>query len=383
MIAAIVAVVLIAREMVLSLPADARPAEWIASWPASARLVGDQAMRRLGAGAASGQATSPATREAFARLARLDPLSPQPLLFDGALTLQAGKPKDAERQFAAAKALDPRSAAARYFLATVLLGQGQVGPALDELAMLKKVSVGGGNYDAAFAEYAKSSGNIPAIEAFLAKHPEHRAPMLAALASDPANAGLVLRLAGPIDPAAPPPDPDWRSTLLLGFVNRGQADAARLAWRQMVGAAAAGDGLYNPRFLSSTAPAPFNWTLTSGDDGLVEPDGTGKLNLVYYGRHDSLLAAQTTLLAPGRYRLSLDVAATTAHSAMAWSIQCQPGGQQLAQLSLDREGAGPVAIEFAVPAGCNAQRFDLRGMAGMTESTSEMTISNLSLVRLP
>ena len=337
-------------------------------------------MTMLGGGALNGQAGSPATRAAFDRLARLDPLNPQPFLFAGAVALSHGDQARAARMFAAAERSDPRSPAARYFMAMSMLDAGRIDRALDELATLQRLVPGIGDYDAAFARYARESGNLPAIATFLERNPAHRAPMLLALSADPANAALVLRLAGPV-PDAAPPSPDWRPVLLDGLIGQGRLAAARDAWQHMVGRPT-GDGLFNPGFLPSTAPAPFNWTFRSDESGLIEPNGAGQLNIVYYGRRDVRLAEQTVLLPPGRYRLAMSVAATSAHTALQWAVTCRPGDRLIALLSLDRAGAGIVAGQFDVPADCRAQRIALRGSAGLIDQPSEVTLSNLSLARV-
>ena len=111
--------------------------------------------------------------------------------------------------------------------------------------------------------------------------------------------------------------------------------------------------------------------------GIAEPDGSGGVDVLYYGRAKAILARQLLLLPAGKYRLAMNVARTDGEAAaIRWTLRCATAGKLLAQLPLR---PGPVAGQFVVPAGCTAQWLELEGIAGETPGTSELKLAGLRL----
>ena len=108
-------------------------------WPSHPAVLADRTMGEIGARARRGQSLTPAILSQVDQIARLAPLAPEPFLIKGALAQVQGKQEHAEQLFTAARARDPRSVAARYFLADRYLRSGRTGQALAEIAALSQL----------------------------------------------------------------------------------------------------------------------------------------------------------------------------------------------------------------------------------------------------
>ena len=135
--------------------------------------------------------------------------------------------------------------------------------------------------------------------------------------------------------------------------------------------------LFNPGFAKSTVPPPFNWNFATAG-GVVEPAGGNRLQVIYFGRDEAALAGQLLLLAPGRYRLSMDISDPPGEGGeIAWSLTCVPGKDALFRLPIERKG--PLAVGFTVPQGCAAQRLELSGTPGDFPQSQDFSIGKFSL----
>jgi hypothetical protein len=199
---------------------------------------------------------------------------------------------------------------------------------------------------------------------------------LNALAADPENAELVLALAAgsvseEVDSNA------WQPRLLSALVERGDYQRAYSLWRRFSGL---GDRpaplLFNGDFRQSPAPAPFNWTYTSGTAGVAEPAG-GVLRVLYYGRANIVLAEQLLLLPPGNYRFASPITGTTAAGALVWTLACERSRNQLMELQLGTSSQA----SFSVPQGCPAQRLELQGRAQEMPKDSDVQIGPVAIDR--
>jgi hypothetical protein len=145
-------------------------------------------------------------------------------------------------------------------------------------------------------------------------------------------------------------------------------------------------GLFNPQFAKLPAPAPFNWTLGSGQFGVAEPAGAGDLRILYYGRDDGQFASQQMLLKPGPYYLTMTISREGAPgetSGLSWSLTCLPDNRPLLNLPLAKANPrnGALGGEFSVTAECPSQLLTLNGVAREFAESEQVTISNLQLVR--
>lgn len=352
---------------------EARPGVAAVLWPSHPAVLTDRALLAIGTAAAKRQPAPTATRQDLRRVAAKSPLSPDPFLVEGAIAETEGRSEAAERLLLEARNRDPRSRAARYLLAERYFRTGRVTDALIEMQALFGLQEGSARpLIEALVAYAGTPGAVPQLKAFMRKYPRVEAAVLSTLAADAANADLVLTLANVREP-----DPDWRGRLISSLAEAGQYARAHALWVRISGGMP-GAGLFNPSFRQSQAPPPFNWDFAAGREGVAEPDGRGGLEVLYYGRANTVLAKQLLLLHPGQYRVEMTVDDVSGEeAAVRWLIRCAKG-RTLAELPLR---AGSNAIPFEVAAGCDAQWLELRAVASEFPRTTELTIRGLQLGR--
>lgn len=352
---------------------QARPALATALWPAHPSVLTDRALLAIASAAGGSGQVPPETRADIRRLAVRAPLSPDPYLIEGAIAAAADRDQAVEPLLLAARARDPRSRGARFLLADRYLRTNRVAAGLVEMQSLIRLQPRSfRQFAPALAAYARAPGAVPELRAFFAKFPRAEAGVLASLARDPANADLVLALAGNLRN----PEPDWRAVLVRSLVAAEEFARAHAIWARVSGVRPV-RGLFNPQFALNDAPPPFDWHFPRTSEGIAEPDGKGGLSLLHYGRSNAVLASQLLLLRPGRYRLAALVEGTGGEKAARWRLRCARGSNPLAELFLAR---GAVSGHFAVPAGCDAQWLELEGLASESRATTDLTIRQLQLV---
>lgn len=328
--------------------------------------LASRVMQEVGEVAAKGGNPGSGTMERLRLLTATSPLRPEPFLVQGALAARIGDYDRAEKLLMEARARAPRAAAARYLLSEVWLRQGKTREALREIAILARLVPGArAPLVASLSDYARAPGAPAELAGILADNPELREPVLETLAEDPANAELVVAIAG-AGSSSGSRSQVWQSRLLQGLVARGAYGRAHQLWRQFAGIRQEARPLvFNPSFERLNAPPPFNWSYSSSSAGLAEP-ADGKLRILYYGRQNAVLASQLLLLSPGRYRFSTPVEGQLSSGALVWSIKCVEGSTSLMELRLGGVAAG----SFSVPPGCPAQMLELRGqMQDMPDDT--------------
>jgi hypothetical protein len=349
-------------------------------WPSHPTLLTNRTMAEIGAHAARGQTPPPETLREVDVIADKAPLAAEPYLIKGALAQVAGRQDYAERLFLAARLRDPRSAAARYFLADRYLRTNRIAPALAEIAALSRLYVEArAQFGPALATFAKMSGGVPQLRRFFRTSPELEPFVLSDLAMDARNADLVLALWGkrPVDPKAPPPD--WQGRLIRKLIEQGQFAKAYATWRLVAGVDRGAGTIFNPGFRKMPAPPPFNWDF-SATGGVAEPGPGDRLQVIYYGRQDAVLAEQLLMLAPGRYQLGMDISGPLGDGGeLAWTLSCVPRPEPIFRLLINRRGR--IAGKFSVPQNCPVQSFRLTALPGPFPQSQEFAVGGLGLIR--
>lgn len=352
----------------------ARPGLAAALWPSHPIVLTDRALLAIAKAAASGRGVPDDAQADLQRVARVAPLSPDPFLVWAAIAANEGRAAQSERLLLTARGRDPRSRGTRYLLAERYLATGRVAAGLMEMHALVGLQAAGAEaLRSALVAYAGSPGAIPQLRAFFRRYPGTEAGILNVLATDPANAELVLALASTVRA----PQPDWRVSLLNALVTGKQYARAYAMWTRVTGERP-DRGLYNPVFASSPAPPPFNWHFPQSADGVAEPDGKGGLSLLYYGRAKVVLALQLLVLPPGGYRLAMRVEGNGDGGLLRWTLRCADADKYVAQIPV-RSGA--IAGAFVVPEGCAAQWLELEGIPAESPRTVELTVRELRLDR--
>lgn len=379
----------VVRTAIVAAYREEQPAIAERVWPSHPDVNFAIAMADIGGVAASGQTEVPGpTLRRVAQGSNAAPLAVEPYLIKGALAQAGGRSDRAERLFVEARARDPRSAAARYFLAERFLASGRAAEGLTEISVLARLVPGGSQLLVpALVRYARAPGSAVSLKATLAANPQVGQAVLAILATDASNADLILRIAGPLKPAdKETPPPAWQGRLLNALVETGQFARARELWGKVSGTVpATPTGLVNGGFAKLNAPPPFNWSFGSGSFGIAEPAEGGQLKVIFYGREDAELASQLLLLSPGQYRLQLEASGDAAgESGLEWSIACVPGKMKLAATPLTGAtlAAKRFGAAFAVPhQGCSAQWLKLTGTAKEFAKSEQATIGKFGLSR--
>ena len=372
-----VAAAFIVRNAFVSAYAESDPARAATVWAGHPDVLVSQGLTDIGTAAVKRQPPPAGALAGIERAGRLSPLLHDPFLIRGIGAQQRGDLPLAEQAFAAARQRAPREAAPRYFLSELYLTSGRGKQGLGELATLARLLPNGPvSVAPSLAAYARSSGDVANLKATFRSHPELEQAVLVELSKDPANVDVALRLAnrlrGPDGGAA-----DWVKLMLPRLADAGQIEKAYQLWVAASGQRTRGT-LFDPGFSASKAPPPFNWSYRSDSSGFAEPDGKGGLHALFYGRDDAVLASQTLLLRPGRYRLAMRVAGNPG-GMLRWSVTCLPGKQGIFMLNLGAAANASPAGEFTVPIGCAAQRLELEGASGELPKQADVTISGLAL----
>ena len=349
-------------------------------WPSQPAVIIDQTMTEIGTRAARGQSLTPAMLRQVDQIAREAPLAPEPFLIKGALAQVEQRQGLAEQLFTAARARDPRSVAARYFLADRYLRSGRTPQALDEIAALSRLfPQGQASFGPALANFAKTPGAVPQLRSFFHASPELEPLVLTTLADDANNTNLILALWKGRGSGADVETAAWQSKLVNKLVDQRQYENAYSTWRRVAGVTDSRAKVFNPSFIKSIVPPPFNWSY-AGVGGLVEPAAGDRLHVIYFGREDTVLAEQLLLLTPGRYQLSMDISNPPGEGGeIAWSLTCNPGTDAIFRLPIARKGR--LGASFSVPPGCSAQRLQLTGSAGDFSQSQEFSIGKFSLTK--
>jgi len=332
--------------------------------------------------ARAARARTSASPEAFERIhdaARKAPLAAEPFLVEGVQEQIAGYPMDAERAFLAAEWRDPRSLPAHYFLAGRFFRVRDAEGALKEVASLANLSPGGVGSSAPYlAAFARDRDNWPRMRALFRANPQIEDATLIELARDGANAPAILALASPRQRKA---DSAWLPVLLNALVKAGEYREGRAIWASVSGIGADSRSLlFDSDFSRPKPPAPFNWALTSSTVGLAERQPGGRLHVIFYGQEDGALVRQLLVLAPGRYRLAMRLLGGSTHAdALNWTVTCTGGQNPLVNVRLDV--AASRGVTFDVPSNCPAQSLELAGVSADLPQPSEVTMSQLGLVR--
>lgn len=354
------------------------PATAAAVWAGHPAVLLESGLAQVGDMAAAGRPVDQSLVDRLISASAKAPLAPEPFLVRGVDAQVSGNHAVALQSYLAARERNPRAVAPRYFLADLYLKAGRTEPGLAEISALARlVPQSLPNVAKYLAAYARTPGAAPQVKKMLETHPQLELALLNELASDAASARLILYLwSGRGGEEARP----WQGRLLEQLVATGRFNEARTAWARFTNISAEQDALFDAEFAAQALP-PFGWMLASGASGIAEPQGGGRLHLVYYGRDDLILASQLMTLPPGRYRLSMNVSASSpAAKSLSATIRCLPSTSPLASLPLHRRGAVTASFNVA-DRGCPAQRLEISGDAPEFPEQAELTVGRLRLER--
>ena len=354
------------------------PGTAAAVWAGHPAVQLETGLARVGDMAAAGRPVDRELVNSLISASAKAPLAPEPFLVRGVHAQVSGNQSVALQSYLAARERNPRAVAPRYFLADLYLKAGRTEPGLGEISALARlVPESLPNVAKYLAAYARTPGAAAQVKAMLENHPQLELALLNELAADAASTRLTLHLwSGRGGEEAR----TWQARLLEQLVQAGRFNEARAVWARFADVSAQSDSLFDAQFEARALP-PFGWMLASGASGIAEPQGSGRLHLIYYGREDLVLASQLLTLPPGRYRLSMKVSASTpAAKSLSAAIRCLPSSSVIVTLPLQRQGR--VSASFVITGqGCAAQQLEISGDAPEFPERAEATVSQLRLER--
>jgi hypothetical protein len=369
----------IIRDASVAALAPARPATAARIWAGHPAVEISLGLAEIGEASRERRSIDPRIFGMIGDAASKAPLSPEPFLVRGVAAETAGDLTGAKQAFLAAQWRDPRSLPAAYFLANYYLRRNDALAGLEQIALLARLSPGGGGSVAPFiAVYAADRTNWPAIRALFRSQNSIEEAVLTELSKDPRNTDAIFALA---DPQHRNVHSGWLSPLLSGLLASGDYIRAREIWMSVGGGRPdAGTLIYDSGFSEPEASPPFNWQLVSSTVGLAERQPGGRLHVIFYGNDDGVLASQLLLMPAGTYRLQMALTgAPVRPELLRWSVRCDKSSKPIATVGIDQ--AGRRGWRFEVPSGCPAQWLELSGRSGDIAQQSEVTITGLGLER--
>jgi len=379
-VTAVLAGSVVVRNAVVAQYAETRPELAARIWPSHPASKLWSGLTQIGLNARERKPVGPVILGTIRDAAAKSPLAPEPFLVRGVEAQLSGHPSLAREAFLAAKLRDGRSIPARYFLAEQYFRSGDAAHGLREIALLARMVPNGVAGLAPFiATYAKDGRNRPQLLSLFRSDPQLEEAALTTLAADAGNADLVLELANSSNRP-----PLWADRLLGTLVAAGQFEKAHGIWARLAHIAPSSSQLvFDPGFRGSNAPPPFNWTLTSSTVGLAERQPGGRLHVIFYGQEDGVLANQLLVLAPGRYRLAMDLTGDLSHAgSLSWTVTCRVEYGIGVSLRLSDSKLAPQGVMFDVPADCPAQQLQLVANAPELPQQADITVSGLNLSRV-
>ena len=328
---------------------------------------------------------SASTIAAARQVAREYPLDPRPYLVLGRDAAGREEFALAVSLLEAGQRLNPRQRLINLFLLERYLLDGEYQKGIQQLSVLARL-VGPANeaITQALVLMATDPETRPAVKRTLREDPRLERAVLAALAQGDVEPAQIFDLASPAAIAEAGTLDSWGPALARRLVENGRYGDARAIWHRIyrIEEPDASEPIYNRQFQAAPGSPPFNWSYTSGNLGVADPDSDG-LFIDYYGRESGDLASQTLVLSPGRYRFAYKAEGgrETSGSRLLWQIICLGGdGNALVSLPVGTS-RGPTTRgdEFTVPGNCPAQTLRLYGEAGEFPDEVRTTVQEIAI----
>lgn len=325
--------------------------------------------------------------EAARKSARGDPLAPEPFLYAAAAQFPDDRSigtQQAARLLTAALQRDPRSRQARMLLLRRAVGTGQLDAAIDQLAVLNRLS------PEETALLLKAVGRsivtisqVDDVSAALARYPELFAEFIRGFNAAPKSTRVIMRLVDAL-PVSAITNVEIRSGLVTRLVaNQAYPEARAVAGRgsrSVLGAL-----LNDPTFINGKSNPPFGWEYFQNGTGVAERQGKGIVFVDYFGRRSGPLLRQLVTLAPGHYRIRLEgEAAEPGPASIALQVRCLDADSELVSLPLSPKRTGQIVVEdsFTVQSGsCRAQNVELGGLPQDQRREQQITVNRITLAK--
>jgi hypothetical protein len=306
---------------------------------------------------------------------RMAPLLDAPLVYAGFDRAANGDETGAHAAFQAAVRRQPRNVPALSWLATAAMKAGDYPKVVALLDQLWRVDPGNRS---SYANAFSSIATVPRGAALLESELVRSSPLAVAAAEKliplSNDIGMLMRLAATT--------PSFQQKILDRIAREQGMESAFVAWLSFLPSSDAQrlSWPFDPVFVGSDAPPPFNWQLMSDAEWLRE----GGLLVRYSGRGNPTFARQAMLLGPGVYRFAAEMDGEMSGQAgeFVWEIQCLPdqsviGAVRVSTLSLTL--STQTALFSVPPSGCRAQMLSLKGKPGAFTARARATVRQVTI----
>jgi len=373
--------------------ATSEPALAAKFWPADGASLAALAQDRVtDAGGTVDQTSARLARDAL----RKSPRAATPLVIAGFAASAAGDLGRAQALMEAARARQPRTETARFWLLDHYMRTGQYAAGLDEIqpAIALRGSSGGALMDLVGALAA-----VPAAHHALVAKLEAQPAWRVGFFQSEANAALPPRTMLSLLESLPPnSDPDAaraeQRAVLGSLIARGDYAGAYGVWlsfQQRSNRPAAGT-IYDPDFVGLAGAEPFNWSLQPTSDVTVtraklpELAEGSALAIDFRGTVPGAIANETVPVSAGAYTLSLKgrrVGEPIANGRIVVTLTCMSDNHVLATLPVDPLSASLrlFQTDLVVPPTCPFATLAISGEPGDTFGVVSAQITAFSLTK--
>jgi hypothetical protein len=312
------------------------------------------------------------------QILRMTPLLEAPLVYAGFDLASKGAEAEAHEAFTKAINRQPRNVPALSWLTSAAVKDGDYERVVILLDQLWRVDPGN---RAAYADALASIARDPEGAALLLDRLDQSSPLALAAADKLLPAANDLDLLIKVGALAP----QLQNRIIDRFVKEQGLESAFVVWLSFLPASeiAQFSWPYDPAFIGSEAPAPFNWDVRSGAERIAE----GGLLVRYPGRGSMTFVRQTMLLGPGAYRLSsqMDGELSESGGSLVWQVQCLSDKSVIGQVRLSEltRTLSTQTLQFSVPtSGCPVQLLSLEGSPGALTSRARATVRHVAISAL-
>lgn len=139
---------------------------------------------------------------------------------------------------------------------------------------------------------------------------------------------------------------------------------------------------YNPRFLPTAAPPPFNWHF-EGSGGELKKDGGAYV--FFEGRRSERFLRQEFPISPGRYRFDVRMSGTVSEAGgwFRWQFGCADSNDLIASFDVQELSSAPetLSFDFVMPRQrCRFVSLSLTGAPGVFPKPARIEIESVELL---
>ena len=374
--------------------ARSHPALATRFWPADGASLATQAMDRvIDAGGHVDDAALAFAREALRR----NPRAAMPLVVAGFAASATANNERALALMEAARAREPRTDTARFWLLEEYLQVGNYPAALDEIQPVMALR---GGLGAALLDVVGALTTIPAahhaLVAKLSQQPNWRGAFFQREAGNsvlPPHA--IPSLLEIVPPAKDGDAARAEQRAVIGaMIARGDDAGAYSLWLSLLPQAdrPAANRVYDPDFLGRPGSDPFNWSLDTAPDVSVTPAarsdlaGGHGLTIDFRATIAKPIASETIPVSAGGYGIAVTarrIGSPLGDGRIFMTVRC--GATSLATIPLDplTSHARRFETDVVVPASCPMATIELTGEPGDTLGAISAEVTAIDLHRRP